>query len=122
MLAGRTNGSSRVMGRASGPSTRRSVPPPRCADCQAPTPSLANLPGAAGLGAMEPPGGIQLDRGDGRARRRIGRILPERAPLINANDQQRSPRPFSAGIFCYPLIRFEIVQHSYNLFSIRKFI
>jgi len=49
VLADRTAGSSRVMGRASGPSTRQFVPPPRCADSGAPAPFAVNLVGAAGL-------------------------------------------------------------------------
>ena len=46
-------------------------PPPRCADCVAPALSAANLLSAAGLGDIEPPGVIGMDRSDGRARRRI---------------------------------------------------
>jgi hypothetical protein len=53
-------------------------PPPRCADCVAPALSAANLPCAAGLGDIEPPGVPRLDRRDGRARRRIALPLSRR--------------------------------------------
>ncbi len=43
-LANMRVGSNRVMGRTSGPSTRRPVLPPRCADCGAPALSATNRP------------------------------------------------------------------------------
>src|SRR3974377_1718481 len=59
------------MGRASGPSTRRPGPPPRCADGGAPTRSRVTLPGAVGPNDWRPPEVTRSDRSDGRARRRI---------------------------------------------------
>ena len=71
MLADACGGCIRVMGRASGPSTRCPEPPPRCADCVAPPPGAVTLACAASLGDMESPRVTRLDRNDGRARRRI---------------------------------------------------
>jgi hypothetical protein len=70
LLAGRTDGSSRVMGRASGPSTRRpeaAAPMRRLRSAGA----VHGQPTVSGrLGTMELPGVPRLDRSDGRARRR----------------------------------------------------
>jgi hypothetical protein len=82
VLADGTDGSSRGMGRASGPSPRRSWAAAPMRRLPAPARVTTNRRGAAQFGKIEPPGVSQLKRSDGRARRRI--VAVQGAPTSEA--------------------------------------